>query len=88
MTLYGFVLMMCGAAYTILVRLLIRHDGRDSLVARAIGTDFKGWISLVGYIAGIACAPFQPLVSVGLYAAVALIWLIPDPRIERIVEHS
>jgi uncharacterized membrane protein len=86
--LYGFVLMMCAAAYSVLVRLLIHHDGRESLVARAIGNDFKGWISLVGYIAGIACAPFQPMVSVGLYAAVALIWLIPDPRIERIVDHS
>ena len=64
--LHGFMLLMCGVAYSILVRLLIRHDGQNSLVARAIGYDFKGWISRVGYLAGIACSPFQPKVSIGL----------------------
>jgi uncharacterized membrane protein len=86
--LYGFVLLMCGASYSILVRLLIHHDGRESVVARAIGNDLKGWISLAGYMLGIASAWGLPMVSVGFYALVALIWLIPDPRIERIVNHS
>jgi uncharacterized membrane protein len=82
---YGVVLLMCGAAYTILVRALIAHNGEESLLARAIGNDAKGWASLVMYAAGIGAAAFMPLLSVGFYAAVAAMWLIPDRRIERVI---
>jgi uncharacterized membrane protein len=82
---YGGALLMCALAYTILVRVLIAHDGQDSLLARAIGRDAKGWISLACYAAGLACAAVLPLLSVGFYALVAAIWLIPDRRIEKIL---
>ncbi len=84
--LYGGALMMCAVSYTILVQLLIRHDGQDSVVARAIGKDTKGWLSLAAYITGIIAAPFEPFIAVGLYAAVAAVWLIPDRRIERVIK--
>jgi len=80
---YGGALLMCGFAYTILVRALIAHGGQDSVLARAIGNDAKGWASLVLYTAGIGLAGVLPLLSVGCYAAVAAMWLIPDLRIEK-----
>lgn len=83
--LYGVVLFMAGAAYYILVRLLTAHHGRDSRIARAIGRDLKGIASLVLYAAGIALSSFWPIAAFLLYAVVALIWIIPDRRIERVV---
>jgi uncharacterized membrane protein len=82
---YGGALLMCAISYTILVRILIAHGGQDSLLARAIGNDAKGWVSLVFYVAGIGAAAFMPLLSVAFYAAVAAIWLVPDRRIERVL---
>ena len=81
--LYGGVLLMCGAAYTILERMLIRHEGKDSVLAKAVGMDWKGWLSVAAYGGAIAAAFVYPPLSLGLYALVALAWLIPDPRIER-----
>ena len=81
--LYGVLLLMCGGAYTILVRVLIRHEGKASVLAKAVGVDWKGLLSLAAYAAAIPAAFFYPPLSLGLYAAVALTWLIPDPRIER-----
>jgi uncharacterized membrane protein len=83
--LYGGALLMCGIAYTVLVHILIAHGGQDSLVARAIGNDAKGWASLALYVAGIGSAIVMPLLSVGFYAVVAAIWLVPDRRIERVM---
>jgi uncharacterized membrane protein len=83
--LYGGVLLMCGAAYAVLERLLIRRDGKESLLARAVGADWKGWLSLAAYAGAIIAAFHYPPLSLALYAAVALAWLIPDPRIERAV---
>jgi uncharacterized membrane protein len=80
---YGFVLLMDAIAYTILMRLLIGTHGRDSHLARAIGNDFKGWISLATYVVAIPLAFAFPWVSYGLYVLVAAIWLVPDRRIER-----
>jgi len=82
---YGGALLMSAIAYTILVRVLIAHSGQDSLVARAIGHDAKGWTSLALYVAGIGSAMAMPLLSVGFYAVVAAIWLVPDQRIERVM---
>ena len=80
---YGFVLLMCGVSYSILVRRLTKHSGGENeLLERAIGADFKGWLSLVLYAIGIGLAFVQPNISHALYAVVAIIWFIPDRRIE------
>ncbi|MCE9602831.1 MAG: TMEM175 family protein [Gemmatimonadetes bacterium] len=81
--LYGIVLLMAGLAYTILVRSLLAHHEKDSALARAIGRDRKGMISLVLYAAGIGLSFVEPWAANGLYVTVAVIWLVPDPRIER-----
>lgn len=79
---YGVVLLMCAIAYTVLQNQLIKHHGNESVLARAIGTDRKGKISVLCYIAGLALSHVVPWVSCALYVFVALIWLIPDRRIE------
>jgi uncharacterized membrane protein len=81
--LYGGVLLMAAIAYLILMTLIIRHEGRDSSFAKAMGRDVKGKVSPALYAAGIATAFVQPLISVSLYVLVAAIWFIPDRRIER-----
>ncbi len=81
--LYGTVLLMAAVAYTILVRVLLAcHDDR-SMLRKAIGSDFKGWLSIAVYAVGILLAFWLPWLSVALYASVALTWLVPDRRIER-----
>jgi uncharacterized membrane protein len=80
---YGIVLLMNAVAYTILSVLLVRHHGKDSLLATALGKDTKGKISLVIYFIALAVAFYNSSISVGLYITVALIWLIPDKRIEN-----
>ena len=66
--------------------MLIRHEGAGSALARAVGADFKGWISLAAYVAAILAAWFAPWVSKALYMIVAAIWFVPDRRIERVVK--
>ncbi len=83
--IYGVVLLCAGAAFTILVRSLVGLHGRNSLLARAVGADFKGNISLVIYSAAIALAFVHPWISCALYVVVSIIWLVPDRRIERIL---
>ena len=83
--LYGAVLVMCGLAYNILCRMLIRCHGRDSALAIAVGNDFKGSMSVALYLVAIAVAQFNRWVSLALYVAVAVMWLVPDRRIERVV---
>jgi uncharacterized membrane protein len=80
---YGAVALTAGIAYAILTRTLIRANGRDSAVAQAIGSDVKGYGSLVLYAAGVGLAFVSPWISYGLYAAVALIWFVPDRRFTR-----
>ena len=84
--LYGFALLMAGVAYYILAQALVRLHGADSTVGRAIGKDAKGLISLVVYLAGIGLAFIQPAISCALYVAVAVMWLVPDRRIENVLE--
>jgi uncharacterized membrane protein len=84
--LYGIDLLLCAVAYTVLQTCLIRHEGRDSLLAKAVSTDFKGKVSPVLYLCGIVTASLlAPWVGIVLFVVVALIWLIPDRRIERMV---
>lgn len=82
-TCYGVVLIMNAIAYGLLMLTLIRHHGRDSLLARAIGHDRKGNISIGIYATAIALAWVNPTISFALYILVACIWFIPDRRIER-----
>ena len=82
---YGVVLMMAGVAYFILARALIRVHGPDSELARAFGKDIKGQISVVIYVIAIALAFFNRWLSAALYVLVAVIWLVPDRRIERAI---
>jgi uncharacterized membrane protein len=84
--LYGVDLLMAAIAYMILQRSLIASEGADSLLARAIGTDWKGKLSPVLYLAGILSTFWIPWLAQALYVAVALIWLKPDARIERVLK--
>jgi|SRR6516225_6336319 uncharacterized membrane protein len=86
--LFGFVLIMSGFAYRILVRQLIKIHGEESTIAKAVGSDFKGNISLVIYAFAILIAFVYPLISCFIYVLVAIIWLIPDSRIEKQLEHQ
>jgi len=81
--LYGAVLLLSAVAYYILVKTLLAAQGDDTTLARAVGTDFKGRISIIIYLAAIALALVQPLAAGALYVAVAIMWLVPDRRIER-----
>lgn len=85
--LYGLNLFLAGVAYTILVRTLISHHGKQSTVARAIGGDRKGLISLIIYAAAIPFSFINSWVAYSMYALVAALWLIPDRRIERSLSH-
>ena len=80
--LYGVVLLMAAIAYTILLRSLIQAEGAASKLAQAVGGDFKGSLSMVCYAAAIPLAFAQEWISWALYVAVALLWLVPDTRIE------
>jgi uncharacterized membrane protein len=80
---YGINLLLAAIAYTILTRVLIRGHGADSTLARAVGVDWKGWTSLAIYCTGVGTSFIHPFVGFGMYCVVALIWLVPDPRIER-----
>jgi len=84
--LYGIVLLMAAVAYYILQRAIIRKEGHHAMLAAAIGTDWKGKLSPVLYLAAIPLAFVNPWISNGLFVLVALIWLVPDSRIERVVE--
>jgi uncharacterized membrane protein len=86
--LYGSVLLCAGIAYLILTRSLISLHGRDSLIATAVGADFKGKISAAIYALAIPLSFVKSWVACGLYVFVAIMWLVPDRRIERTVVHK
>jgi len=81
--LYGLVLLLAAIAYFILAQVLIVVNGRDSALARAIGRDFKGRISIVLYIVALPLAFLAGWIALGIYAIVAVMWLVPDRRIEK-----
>lgn len=80
---YGGVAFAAGVAYAILIRTLIRANGRDSALARAVGSDVKGYASLAMYASGVVLAFLSPWIAYALYVAVALMWFIPDRRFVR-----
>ena len=82
---YGMVLMMAGVAYYILSRSLIKLHGKDSIIAKAVGKDFKGIISVVIYIIAVPLAFLNSWISITMYASIAAMWFIPDRRIEKVV---
>jgi len=82
---YGVVLLMAAIAYFILQRVIIRSQGAKSLLAEAVGRDLKGKASPILYAIAIAMAFVQPWVAYGIYMLVALMWIIPDRRIEHAV---
>jgi uncharacterized membrane protein len=85
---YGGVLLCSACAYSILTVVLVRKHGKDSLIARALGTDFKGKISLAIYIVAIGLAFWERWIACALYALVAAIWLVPDRRFEKLVDEK
>ncbi|MDC6362686.1 MULTISPECIES: TMEM175 family protein [Flavobacteriaceae] len=84
--LYGVILLMAALAYFYLQYTIIKTQGEDSVLKKAVGKDLKGKLSPILYLIGIAFAWITPWVSGAMFVLVALIWLIPDKRIERILE--
>jgi uncharacterized membrane protein len=80
---YGTVLLMAATAYAILARCLAGHHRENAELAKAIGKDRKGWISIALYAVGIVLSFFTPWLGFATYILVAIIWLVPDTRIER-----
>src|SRR5437764_11581726 len=85
---YGVVLLMAAIAYYILQRLIIAQQGPQSFLAKAIGRDWKGKLSPALYLAAIPLAFVSPWIANALYVFVALLWLVPDPRIERVLQEQ
>jgi uncharacterized membrane protein len=83
--IYGVALLMPAIAYVLLQRAILHRHGKQSVLAEALGGDLKGKISPILYAAGIVLAFVNPWISIALYVLVAIIWLVPDRRIERIV---
>lgn len=86
--LYGSVLLMAASAWGILQRMIIRKQGPGSILKKALGNDLKGNLSGVAYLMAIIAAFWQPVVSVVIYALVALVWIIPDRRFERVLAEA
>ncbi|PTS88453.1 MULTISPECIES: TMEM175 family protein [unclassified Caulobacter] len=84
--LYGGVMLLAACSYTLLTRLIIRHEGKDSPLALATGGDLKGKVSLLLYVVAIPVAFVSVWPAIAAYVAVAVIWFIPDRRIERVLK--
>ena len=85
---YGCILLASGTSYTILTKALIRSEGPDSVLAQAIGKDRKGRLSVVLYSAALLLVWLDARLAYALYVVVACIWLVPDTRIEKRLQHS
>lgn len=88
MALYGFILLMAGVAFYVLQSLIIKNQGSGSLLAKAVGKDLKGKISPVLYVIAIASCWINNYIPGIIYILVACIWLVPDKRIERIINEG
>ena len=86
--LYGAILLMAGLAYWLLSRAIIQADGPDSLLAKAIGKDWNGNVSVVLYLLAIPLTFLHEWIAEAIYVGVALLWLIPDRRIERALQET
>ena len=83
--LYGFVMLLAGCAYFILTRSLVARHGADAPLTRALGSDFKGKLSVLGYASAIPLAFVRPWIAGAIYVAIAVVWLVPDRRFERLL---
>ena len=83
--LYGVVLLMAAIAYYLLQQAIIRAQGPDSILKKAVGRDWKGKLSPVLYVLAIVVTLWAPWISEAIFVAVALIWLVPDRRIEGVL---
>ena len=83
MSIYGFVLLMCAIAYNFLQNKIIKLEGKDSILHRAVEKDLKGKISALAYLLAIPLAFVSPWISGLIYIAVAMLWIVPDSRIEK-----
>lgn len=88
LTFYGIPLFMSGVAYVILQNLIVASQGKDSLLKKAIGKDYKGKASAVLYMTGIGLSFFSQWLSLAVYTFVAIMWLVPDKRIEHTLTHK
>jgi uncharacterized membrane protein len=86
--LYGAILLMPAIAYYLLQKTILRKQGSESLLANALGTDIKGKISPVLYAAAILLAFVNPWISIAIYVMVAVMWLVPDRRIENVLREQ
>jgi uncharacterized membrane protein len=86
--LYGVVMLMAAIAYWILQSRIIASQGEGSILAKAVGSDLKGKISPILYLAAIASTLFEHRIAWAIYVAVAIMWLVPDRRIERVLGDS
>jgi uncharacterized membrane protein len=85
---YGIDLLACGLSYFVLAKQILHKEGPNSAIAKALGRDKKGIIALVCYILAIALAFIHPLIACAVFVAVALMWFIPDSRIERVISQN
>ena len=86
MAFYGAVLLLSGLAYFILQTCIVAEQGRDSKLAASLGKDWKGKLAPVLYVIGIGASFFQPWIGAVIYVGVALMWLIPDQRVARVIQ--
>jgi len=86
--IYGVVLLMAAIAYYVLELVIIRTQGADSILRKAVGRDWKGKLSPFLYIAAIVMTLWLPVIANAIYVIVALIWLVPDRRIENVLARS
>lgn len=82
--LYGVVLLMCSVAFCMLAHILLRKEGKDSNLSRALGKWRKSWISIVLYALAIPLSLWQPIAGTVIYVAVAFLWFVPDRHIEKV----
>jgi uncharacterized membrane protein len=85
MALYGVVLLLAAIAYFILQQVIIASQGAESILKMAVGRDLKGKVSPILYATAIPAAFHEPWIAGGIYVFVALMWLVPDRRIERVL---
>jgi uncharacterized membrane protein len=85
---YGLVLLLAAIAYWLLQLAILRNEGSDSLLAKAVGKDWKGKLSPLIYLVAILATAIHPWIAGALYAGVALWWLVPDRRIERVLPRA
>jgi len=85
--LYGIILLMNALAYLILQKSIIKHEGKESFLYQAIGNDYKGKFSLLLYVIAVCLTYYNEIISGAIYLFVALLWLVPDKRIERFLNN-